>query len=99
MDFQVIWTNPALDDLKAIVEYIARDNPVAAEKFRLAVFDRTAILKAFPLIGPAYRKRKRGVVREIVHGNYRIFYHVNKNAKQVEILSVWHSAREEPTDL
>jgi len=32
MDFQVVWTDPALADLQQIVAYISRDDPAAAEK-------------------------------------------------------------------
>ena|SRR5688572_29788174 len=99
MDFRLIWTEGASSDLRSIIEYIRRDSPQAADRFGEELVKQTELLRSFPLIGPTYRRRKRGVIREIVYGNYRIFYQVDKSAKQVAILSVWHAAREEPADL
>lgn len=48
-------------------------------------------------IGPAYPRGSRGPLREIVFRSYRIFYDVSEPARTVEILHVWHGAREEPT--
>ncbi|HXJ92674.1 MAG TPA: type II toxin-antitoxin system RelE/ParE family toxin [Terriglobia bacterium] len=36
-------------------------------------------------------------MREIVVRPYRIFYDVSEESKSVEILHVWHGARDEPT--
>jgi plasmid stabilization system protein ParE len=36
-------------------------------------------------------------LREIVFRSYRIFYDVSEASRNVEILHVWHGAREEPT--
>ena len=35
-------------------------------------------------------------MREIVFRSYRIFYDVSESPRSVEILHVWHGAREEP---
>ena len=42
---EVIWTEPALQELDAIAEYIALDNPAAASDLVKAVFDKTARLE------------------------------------------------------
>jgi hypothetical protein len=36
-------------------------------------------------------------LREIVVRPYRVFYDVSEESQSVEILHVWHSARDEPT--
>jgi toxin ParE1/3/4 len=93
MDFQVVWTDPALAELKEIVTYISGDDPGAAKRIGNAILDRVEPLKAFPYIGPAYPRGRRGGNREIVCGNYRIFYRVSEKQKLVEILTIWHGAR------
>ncbi len=45
---EVIWTEPALQELDAIAEYIALDNPAAASHPCKEVFDKTERLKIFP---------------------------------------------------
>ena len=60
------------------------------------ILDHVRILATFPFIGPAYPRGARGPLREIVYRNYRIFYDVPEAERRVEILHVWHGARDEP---
>jgi plasmid stabilization system protein ParE len=96
MDYQVIWSDAAIADLHDICAYIARDNPPAALRLGQGILAHARILGTFPLIGPAYPRGARGKLREIVYRPYRIFYDVDEEQQRVEILHVWHGAREEP---
>ena len=96
MDFQVVWTDSALADLREIVSYISRDNPAAAERIGSDIIDHVETLKTFPLIGPTYPRGSLDNRREIVCGKYRVFYRVTEARKLVEILTVWHGARGTP---
>ncbi|MBI3878784.1 MAG: type II toxin-antitoxin system RelE/ParE family toxin [Verrucomicrobia bacterium] len=96
MDFKVIWSEAALTDLQELCAYIARDNPEAALRMGRGILAHVRILGSFPLIGPAYPRGTRGPLREIVFRSYRIFYDVSEETRGVEILHVWHGAREEP---
>lgn len=85
----VKWLRRALKDLSAIVAWIERDNPRAAQVLMKSVRRKTKRLADFPFIGPpgAY-----GDIRElVVHKNYLISYRVRRNA--VEIIQVWHIAQ------
>jgi toxin ParE1/3/4 len=97
MDFKVIWSDAAIADLRDICSYIARHDPQAAQRMGRGILDHVRILGSFPLIGPAYPRGARGSLREIVFRSYRIFHDVSETARSVEILHVWHGAREEPT--
>ena len=96
MDFQVVWTDPALENLREIVAYIAHHNPAAAERTGHDLIDHVETLQSFPFIGPTYPRGTQGNHREIVCGKYRIFYRVSESRKLVEILAVWHGARGSP---
>ncbi len=96
MDFKVIWSDAAIADLHDICSYIARDDPQAAERMGRGILDQVRILVSFPFIGPTYPKGARGPLREIVFRPYRIFYDVSEQSGRVQILHVWHSARQEP---
>ena len=96
MDYQIIWSDAATADLHDICSYIAKDNPQAAERVGRGILDHVLILGSFPLIGPAYPRGAQGPLREIVYRPYRIFYDVSESSRRVEILHVWHGAREEP---
>ena len=96
MDFKVIWTDSAISDLKGICEYISRDNPTASEKTGRGILSHVKILETFPFIGPAYPRGSSGSIREIVYGNYRIFYEITQKTNVVHVLRVWHGARGGP---
>jgi|TARA_R100001530_G_scaffold116183_1_gene83224 toxin ParE1/3/4 len=45
---EVIWMEPALQELNAITEYIALDNPLAVSHLVEEVFNKTECLADFP---------------------------------------------------
>lgn len=96
MDFKVIWTEAAIEDLREICSYIAQDNPEAATAMGQRILAHVRILSAFPFIGPSYPRGVNGTLREIVFRSYRIFYDVREGSQTVEILHIWHGARQEP---
>lgn len=96
MDFKVIWSDEAIGDLHDICSYIARHDPQAARRMGSGILDHVRILASFPFIGPTYPRGARGPLREIVFRSYRIFYDVSEELHKVEVLHVWHGAREEP---
>ncbi|MCL5049612.1 MAG: type II toxin-antitoxin system RelE/ParE family toxin [Firmicutes bacterium] len=71
---EVIWTQPALNELDAIAEYIALDNPVAASHFVKKVFNKTASLEDFPKSGKIPAELAESIYRELVVPPCRIFY-------------------------
>lgn len=97
MDYEVIWTRRAGADFQGIIEHISCDDPAAAERVAAAIVRRVDLLQTVPLMGAVYPPGpKTGRYRVIVSGKYRIFYRVKETEQQVEILTVWHSARQEP---
>ena len=96
MEFKIVWSDAAIHDLHNICSYIGRDNPEAAKRIGEGILDHVQILSAFPFIGPPYPRGAHGPLREIVFRKYRIFYDVSERSRTVEILHVWHGAREEP---
>ena len=96
MDYKIVWSEAAIADLHDVCSYIAQDNPRAAQAVGEGILDHIRILGSFPFIGPAYPKGAHGPLREIVFRPYRIFYDVSEDLRQVQILHVWHGARDEP---
>jgi toxin ParE1/3/4 len=89
----VVWTRPALRDLEAIGDYIARDNRRAADRVVNRIRDRTRELTNYPLLGRAGRVAG---TRELVIPNTRfiVVYRVGDN--RIEILAAFHAARRWP---
>jgi len=97
MDFKIIWSDAAIADLQDIWSYIAQHDPKAAERVGRGILAHVRILESFPFIGPTYPRGAKGKLREIVFSSYRIFYDVSEESHTVEIVHVWHGARDEPT--
>ncbi len=96
MEYEVIWSWRARNDLKAIHEYIAQDNPDAADHVCDAVYDRVQVLMSAPRLAQRYKCDFPGEVRQTVSGKYRIFFSIDDANHRIEVLTVWHSARQEP---
>ena len=89
---EVIWTEPALQELDAIAEYIALDNPAAASDLVKAVFDKTARLENFPKSGRIPPELPDSVYREVVVPPCRIFY--REDEQRVLVLFVMREERQ-----
>lgn len=89
---QIKWTEPALNDLDEIAEYIALDKPGAAKNLVKEVFKSVKILKQFPESGRCPPEIPQTGYRELIVGPCRIFYRIEK--KRVYILYVMRSERE-----
>lgn len=71
---EVIWTEPALQDLDAIADYIAIDDPSAASRFVQRVFEHVDPLATHPRSGSVPSELGSARYRQIVEPPCRIFY-------------------------
>ena len=94
MELKVIWTDPAIEDLRQIRNYIAEDNPPAAVSFGMELFKSTRHLGSFPQSCRVFQETEDGPVRELLHRGYRIFYQEYGGA--IEILHLRHGSRRDP---
>ena len=85
---KVVWSPLALEKLEAAAKFIALDKPSAADKWVNDVFDRTDLLGSQPEIGREVPELLGSNYREIIFGNYRIIYKIEKD---VEILTLRNS--------
>lgn len=96
MDHKVIWTDPAIEDLRAIALYIAEDNVDAAYKLGEDFFNKTRQLEYFPKTGKPFTPSECGGVYYLSCRGYYIYYQIYEAKKAVEILHVRHGSRQEP---
>ena len=75
---EIVWTEPALQDLDTIAEYIALDNPEAAGNLVIDIFATVERLAEYPKSGKTIRELRRSPCREIVVSPCRIFYRPEK---------------------
>jgi toxin ParE1/3/4 len=96
MGFKVILTPQSLDDLKEIVTFIAGDNSERARTFGNELIDRALSAATFPERGRMVPEINEPIVREIIHGAYRIIYEIFPDQQTVYVLRFWHGERGEP---
>lgn len=89
---EIVWTEPALDALDAIAEYIALDNPPAAGKLVKEVLEKTERLQHFPGSGRTPPELPGSIYREVVAPPCRILYREDGN--RVWILYVLRDERQ-----
>ena len=86
---EIIWTEPALDDLGGIADYIALDKPEAASGLVSRVFARVEILARHPEIGSRIPELPSGSrFRQSIETPCRIFHRYDKQAGKIYIVSV-----------
>jgi len=88
---EVVWTEPALSDLEAIVDYIALDNPSAAAALVQRVFEHVGQLADHPLSGSKLPELEGWRYRQIVEPPCRTIYRHEKG--KVHILHVVRGER------
>ena len=85
---KIIWSPLAIDRASEIADYISQDKPSAAEKWIDTVFSKVEKIKSSPEIGRIVPEIKNEQFREIIYGNCRIIYRIEK--KQISILTIRH---------
>ncbi|RMH36606.1 MAG: type II toxin-antitoxin system RelE/ParE family toxin [Deltaproteobacteria bacterium] len=86
------WSDRAKDDLAAIGDYIAADNPAAAMRWverLVADVERAAEMPLAGRVVPEYADRHD--IREVLRRTYRIVYRVR--AEAIEVLTIFEGHR------
>ena len=87
---EVIWTEPAFDQLNEIAEYIALDKPGAASTLVEKVLSAVEHLQLFPEAGHVPPELPQSVYRELYVRPCRIFYRQDN-----EVIFILYVMREE----
>ncbi|NRD73025.1 type II toxin-antitoxin system RelE/ParE family toxin [Shewanella sp. VB17] len=89
---EIIWTNPALEDINDVAEYIALSNLQLAKNLVAKIFNKVERLEAFPESGKKPIELTNLNYREIVVNPCRIFYKIDND--KVFILHVMRQERD-----
>jgi addiction module RelE/StbE family toxin len=87
---RIIWTEPALQELDEIADYISLDSPNAAKKLVREAFKRVEYVAQHPKSGKPVQEFEVSVYREIILPPCRIFYRMED-----EMVFIIHVIREE----
>lgn len=75
---EIIWTEPAVNDLNEIAEYIALSNPIAAAELVADILAKVERLEQFPKSGKIPTEISELNYREVVATPCRVFYRLSK---------------------
>ena len=91
MDYELIWSPQAIEDIQAIAEYIGRDSTIYAETTVEQIFQAPEKLMQFPKLGRIVPEKNDESVREIFAFQYRVIYEIVES--EIHILTVVHGKR------
>lgn len=94
---RVRWTQRAVQDLRAIGDFIAQDQPGAARRWVYRLQERARKAAPIPRAGRRVPELDREDVREVFLGSYRIVYRIYPDF--IDILTVFEGHRLFPKDL
>ena len=89
---EIRWTEEAHRWLWDIHDYIAMDNPAAAQKVISGIYEKAQMLRRFPEVGHKHHTETDGEVRILLYGHYRIVY-LLKSSANIDILGVFHDLK------
>jgi len=89
---KINWTDNALQDLKEIKAYIARDSDFYATRFIEKLIAGVDPLSTFPKMGREVPEAQSELIRELIYNPYRIIYQINKT--YIDIITVVNSHRD-----
>lgn len=79
---KIIWSPLAIDRASEIAEYIALDKPAAADNWINTLFSKVGQLMLSPKSGRVVPEIGDEQFRELIYGNYRILYRIEKSRCQ-----------------
>lgn len=90
---KIRFTTRSKSDIAEIAALISQDNPKAARYWAKSLFDSIKQLTDFPEMGRIVPEYSEETIREIIIGQYRIVYKINKSLQEGYIITVHHSKR------
>jgi plasmid stabilization system protein ParE len=88
----LLWSGPALQDLRDAVAWIRTDDPIAARATAARIRQALERLPRFPLCGRVVPELAEAGYREIVVAPFRIVYEANET--RIVVLRLWHGRRD-----
>lgn len=89
---RIKWTVPAVESLRNLHGYIAKDSEVYASNFIQRIIFAVDKLAHFPRIGRVVPEADEETIRELLYHNYRIIYRIKSEV--IEILTIIHGRRD-----
>ena len=93
---QVVWTEPALEDLQRVHDFIAQISSQNAQAVVLRIQQAVLRLATFPTSGRAVPEFSEGSYREVMESGYRVIYRYLPELETVLVATVYHGRLQLP---
>ena len=91
MPYQIGWSDSALEQITEILDFIAEENPAAAQRVVENLRDRLRVLSDQPLLGRPLSDEMDPGLRRLVLAGYVILYRAHAPSQTVVIVALRHS--------
>jgi toxin ParE1/3/4 len=91
MDYKVVWSPEAIEDLESIADYIGRDSEFYARAVVTKILQLARNLKDFPWIGRIVPEINDENIRERFIYSYRVVYHIDQT--RILVVAIIHGKR------
>jgi len=88
----VIWSKPAITDLRSIHDFIAHDSQHYAKKVTQDIREKTDAIADFPKTGKKVPELNDNSIRELSLYSYRIIFEIRD--QEIFVLAVVHKRRD-----
>ncbi len=96
MEFKLIWSESSIQDLGAIVRFIAlRDGLHMARQIGFGIYDRAQVLIRHPDAGSVLAEKQDASWRKLIFKSWKIAYRIDRDARVVYVIRIWHATRDE----
>ena len=96
MAHRIIWSRTSQRDLRSLVKYISKDSPQRDEHFGYRIIAGVEMLQAHPRMGRVVPEFNQPDLHEVIVSPYRIIYRIKEDPPLIEVIRVWHAARDTP---
>lgn len=90
---KIVFSHRAKKDLLDTVKYISKDKPKAAKNWADEIKQSVEKLAEYPRMGRIVPEFSDESIREIIKGQYRIVYKIDRDMDTIAILAVHHSKK------
>ncbi len=91
MEYRIMWSPEAVEDLETIAEYIERDSALYARSVVSKIIEVSRNIKEFPFIGRIVPEFGNENIRELFVYSYRLVYQIG--GEKILIVAVIHGKR------
>lgn len=96
MGFKLIWSESAIEDLGGIVRFLAlRDGSHMARHIGFGIYDRAQVLTHHPEAGSVLPEKQDDRWRKLIFKSWKIAYRIDREARVVYVIRIWHASRNE----